>query len=143
MKLIPGANRVLFAMGLSLPLLALVTMSWLVHQTTGQFENSFYQATHVYKVLNLVQQTQFHLLDAETERRGYLLAGSEEYLDSYGKAMTSLHSDIQELEKLAAAARDSKPISSSCRNSLPHDWALIRTNWPVAPPTCMMRWPSR
>jgi len=101
MKLIPGANRILFAFGLSLPLLALVTMSWLVHQTTGQFENSFYQATHVYKVLNLVQQTQFHLLDAETERRGYLLAGSEEYLDSYGKAMTSLHSDVEELEKLA------------------------------------------
>ena len=33
-----------------------------------------------HKVLNLVQQTQFHLLDAETERRGYLLTGCNVYL---------------------------------------------------------------
>jgi CHASE3 domain sensor protein len=101
MKLTRGTSRVLFLLGLSLPLLALVTMSWLVHQTTGQFQNSFYKVVHVYKVLNLVQQTQFHLLDAETERRGYLLTGSEEYLGSYGKAMSSLHVDVQELQKLA------------------------------------------
>jgi len=101
MKLPRGTNKILFFSGMSLPLLALVTMSWLVHQTTGQFRNSFFQMSHVYKVLNLVQQTQYHLLDAETERRGYLLTSSEEYLGSYGKVMSSLHTDIEELQKLA------------------------------------------
>ena len=101
MKLTRGTNKILLFLGMSLPLLALVTMSWLVHQTTGQFRNSFFQMSHVYKVLNLVQQTQYHLLDAETERRGYLLTSGEEYLGSYGKVMSSLHTDIQELQKLA------------------------------------------
>ncbi len=101
MNLPRGTNKVLFFSGMSLPLLALVTMSWMVHQTTGQFRNSFFQMSHVYKVLNLVQQTQYHLLDAETERRGYLLTSSEEYLGSYGKVMSSLHTDIEELQKLA------------------------------------------
>ena len=101
MKLTPKANKVLFFVGLSLPLVALVTMSWLVHHTTGEFRNSFYQVAHTYKVLNLVQQTQFHLLDAETERRGYLLTGGDSYLGSYGKAMTSVRTDIDQLRGLA------------------------------------------
>ena len=101
MKLTQKTNKVLFCLGLSLPLLALLTMSWLVHHTTGQFRDSFYQVAHTYKVLNLVQQTQFHLLDAETERRGYLLTGGEEYLSSYGRAMTSVRNDIDQLRGLA------------------------------------------
>ena len=101
MSLTPGANKTLFFLGLSLPLIALVTMSWLVHHTTGQFRDSFYQVAHTYKVMNLVEQTQFHLLDAETERRGYLLTASEAYLNSYGKAMSAVRNDIEQLKILA------------------------------------------
>ncbi len=78
MKPIQRANKVLFFVGMCFPLLALIVMSWLVHQTTGQFRDSFFQVGHTYKVLNLVQQTQFHLQDAETERRGYLLTGGND-----------------------------------------------------------------
>jgi len=35
-------NKVLFFLGLSLPLFALVVISWLVHETTMQFRDSFY-----------------------------------------------------------------------------------------------------
>src|SRR5208283_4883658 len=100
MQFMQRANKILFFIGLSLPLIALVVMSWLVHQTTGQFRDSFYQVAHTYKVLNLVQQTQFHLLDAETERRGYLLTGADDYLNSYGKAMASIRNDIDDLKGL-------------------------------------------
>ncbi len=87
-------------MGLSLPLLALVTIGWLVRQTSTRFEDSFFQVAHTYKVVNLVEQTQLHLLDAETERRGYLLAGGADYLNSYGTAMTSVQKDIGQLQSL-------------------------------------------
>jgi CHASE3 domain sensor protein len=50
--------------------------------------------------VNLVEQTQLHLLDAETERRGYLLAGGTDYLNSYGTAMTSVQKDIDQLQGL-------------------------------------------
>ena len=101
MKFMQRANKVLFFSGLSLPLLALVMMSWLVHRTSGQFQESFYRVAHTYKVLNLVQQTQLHLLDAETERRGYLLTDGEDYLTSYGRAMSSVRNDIDHLLEFA------------------------------------------
>jgi CHASE3 domain sensor protein len=94
------ANRILFFIGLSLPLIALLAVGWLVNSTSSQFRDSFYQVTQTYKTLNLVEQTQLHLLDAETERRGYLLAGGADYLDSYGKAMVFIQEDIQQLQGL-------------------------------------------
>jgi CHASE3 domain sensor protein len=103
MKPIQRANKVLFFVGMCFPLVALIVMSWLVHQTTGQFRDSFFQVGHTYKVLNLVQQTQFHLLDAETERRGYLLTGGNDYLNSYGRAMAAVRNDIDQLKSLIQA----------------------------------------
>ena len=100
MKLSLKTNRILFFLGLSLPLLALLTVGWLVTSISGQFRESFYQVAETYKTLNLVEQTQLHLLDAETERRGYLLAGGSDYLDSYGKAMEFIQEDIQQLQDL-------------------------------------------
>jgi len=100
MKAVSTTNRILFSLGLSLPLLALLTIGWLVRETSGRFQESFFQVEHTYKVVNLVEQTQLHLLDAETERRGYLLAGGTDYLSSYGTAMTSVQKDIDQLQTL-------------------------------------------
>jgi CHASE3 domain sensor protein len=100
MKKTSTQNKILFLLGLSLPLVALFTIGWLVRETSGRFQESYYQVEHTYKVVNLVEQTQLHLLDAETERRGYLLAGGNDYLNSYGTAMTSIQQDIDQLERL-------------------------------------------
>ena len=100
MKAVNTTNRILFFLGLSLPLLALLTIGWLVRETSGRFQESFFQVAHTYKVVNLVEQTQLHLLDAETERRGYLLAGGPDYLNSYGTAMASVQKDIVQLQSL-------------------------------------------
>jgi CHASE3 domain sensor protein len=100
MNIAKFSNKVLFFLGLSLPLLALLTIGWLVKETSGRFQQSYFQVEHTYKVVNLVEQTQLHLLDAETERRGYLLAGGSDYLDSYGNAMTSIQKDIDQLQTL-------------------------------------------
>ncbi len=100
MKAAQSTNKILFLLGLSLPLLALLTIGWLVRETSGRFKDSFFQVEHTYKVVNLVEQTQLHLLDAETERRGYLLAGGTDYLNSYGTAMTSVQKDIDQLQTL-------------------------------------------
>ena len=101
MKFMQRTNKVLFFIGLSLPLIALVVMSWSVHKTSGQFQESFYQVAHTYKVMNLVQQTQLHLQDAETERRGYLLTSSDDYLASYGRAMSSVRNNLDQLMELS------------------------------------------
>lgn len=108
MKAVRSTNKILFFLGLSLPLLALLTIGWLVRETSGRFQESFFQVEHTYKVVNLVEQTQLHLLDAETERRGYLLAGGSDYLSSYGTAMESVQKDIEQLQELVGKSTSQK-----------------------------------
>jgi CHASE3 domain sensor protein len=100
MKPSQRANRVLSYLGLSLPLLALVLMSWLAHQMTMQFRESFYWVTHTYKILNVLEQTESHIVDAEAGRRGYLLTGRTDYLIPYDNARSLIRSDIQQLQTL-------------------------------------------
>ncbi len=54
-------------------------MTWLVHQSSGQFNNSFNWVMRTYKVLDLFEQTQAHIVDTESSQRGYLLTGREEF----------------------------------------------------------------
>jgi CHASE3 domain sensor protein len=100
MKADRSPNKILFFLGLSLPLLALLTIGWLVRETSGRYQQSFFQVEHTYKVVNLVEQTQLHLLDAETERRSYLLAGGAGYLNSYGTAMAAVQKDVVQLQDM-------------------------------------------
>lgn len=90
----------LFWLGMSLPTVALLAMAWLVHQTSGQFVNSFNSVIHTYKVLDVVEQAQAHAVDAEANRRGYLLTGRDDYFSPYDAAMASLNDDIQQLKNL-------------------------------------------
>jgi CHASE3 domain sensor protein len=93
-------KRALFWIGLSLPMVALVAMTWLVHQAGGQFNNSFNWVLQNYKILDRFEQTQAHIVDAEANQRGYLLTGKPEYIEPYQAAMTSIHDDLAQLKSL-------------------------------------------
>jgi CHASE3 domain sensor protein len=95
-------KRLLFWTGMSLPMVALIAMTWLVHQTGGQFNNSFNWVLQNYKVLDKFEQTQSHIVDAEANQRGFLLTGRAEYIGPYQAAMASVHEDIADLKKLTA-----------------------------------------
>jgi len=93
-------KRILFWLGLTLPLVALVAMTWLVHKSDGRFNNSFNWVMQSYKVLDLFEQTQSHIVDAEANQRGYLLTGRKEYLEPYRNAMSSVQDNIAELKRI-------------------------------------------
>jgi CHASE3 domain sensor protein len=93
-------KRVLFWLGLSLPMVALVAMTWLVHQTGGQFNDSFNWVLRNYKVLDMFEQTQAHIVDAEANQRGYLLTGRQEYIEPYQSAMGLINDDLSQLKRL-------------------------------------------
>lgn len=92
-------KKLLFWFGLSLPMVALIAMTWLVHQTGGQFSNSFNWVMHTYKVLDLFEQTQSHIVDAEANQRGYFLTGRRDYLEPYQRSMQAIREDLAELKK--------------------------------------------
>lgn len=93
-------KRILFWIGLSLPMVALTAMTWLVHQAGGQFNNSFNWVLQNYKVLDKFEQTQAQIVDAEANQRGFLLTGKPEYVDPYRAAMSNIHDDLTDLKKL-------------------------------------------
>jgi len=93
-------KRILFWIGLSLPMAALIAMTWLVHQTGGQFNNSFNWVLQNYKILDKFEQAQSHIVDAEANQRGFLMTGRQEYLEPYHAAMSAIHDDIGELKRL-------------------------------------------
>ncbi len=98
----PKTKKILFWFGLSLPMVALLAMAWLVHQTGGRFNSSFTYVMQNYKVLDIFEQTQAQIVDAEAGQRGYLLTGRPEYLEPYQRAMQSIRANITELEKLTS-----------------------------------------
>lgn len=93
-------KRALFWVGLSLPMVALIAMTWLVHQAGGQFNNSFNWVLQNYKVLDKFEQMEAHLVDAEANQRGFLLTGKQEYVEPYQGAMADIHNDMADLRKL-------------------------------------------
>lgn len=93
-------KKILFWVGLSLPMVALAAMTWLVHQTGGQFNRSFNWTMQTYKVMNRIEQMEAHIVDAEANQRGYLLSGRTEYLEPYRQAMQAIREDLAELDRL-------------------------------------------
>ena len=96
----PKKKKFLFWLGLSLPVLALAGMTWLVHKSDGRFNNSFNWVLKNYKVLDLFEQTQSYMVDAEANERGYLLTGHAEYLEPYHAAMSEVQDNLAELQRL-------------------------------------------
>ena len=96
----PKKKKLLFWLGLALPVAALLAMSWLVHKSDGRFNNSFNWVMQNYKVLDLFEQTQSYIVDAEANQRGYLLTGHPEYLEPYNNDMSSVRDNLSELKRL-------------------------------------------
>jgi CHASE3 domain sensor protein len=93
-------KKILFWLGLSLPMLALAFMVWLVHREDGRSSSSLNWVIQNSKIMNLFEQAQEHIVDAESSQRGYLLTGRADYLQPYQDAMTAVDTDLEGLKKL-------------------------------------------
>ncbi len=93
-------RKTAFWLGLALPSFALLAIVWVTHVTNGQFNAAFASVTQTYKVLNILEQTQAQIADAETGQRGYLLTRRPDYYSLYDTAMAAINNDIQNLKIL-------------------------------------------
>jgi len=88
---------------------------------------------HTYKILNVLEQTESHIADAEVGRRGYLLTGRTDYLVSNDNAR-SLHpaNDIQQLKTLTDDGLSQRPTSRNCKSLFAEKCPLILKKLPAA-----------
>src|SRR5580658_8510017 len=98
-------RKTAFWMGLVLPIFALLATIWVAHIANGQVSLAFSAVTHTYKAINLLEETQAHIADAETGQRGYLLTERADYFDLYDTAIAAANDDVQQLKTLVAGNR--------------------------------------
>ena len=89
-----------FWLGTILPAAVVLGTIWMTHETIGQFNAAFASVTHTYKVLNILEETQARIGDAETGQRGWLLTGRGDYSTLHGSAMAAVNNDILQLKLL-------------------------------------------
>ncbi len=95
-------HKTVFWLGLALPSFALLAIVWVTHLTNGQFNAAFASVTQTYNVLNILEQTQAHIADAETGQRGYLLTSRPDYFSLHDTAMAAINNNIQKLKILVS-----------------------------------------
>jgi CHASE3 domain sensor protein len=93
-------RKTAFWLGLALPTFALLAIVWVTHLTNGQFNAAFASVTETYNILNMLEQTQAHIADAETGQRGYLLTSRPDYFSLHDTAMAAINNSIQNLKIL-------------------------------------------
>ena len=93
-------RKTAFWLGLALPSFALLAIAWVTHLTNGQFNAAFASVTQTYNILNILENTQAHIADAETGQRGYLLTARPDYFSLHNTAMTAINNNMQKLKIL-------------------------------------------
>ena len=93
-------RKTAFWLGLAIPSFALLAIVWVTHLTNGQFSAAFASVTQTYNILNILENTQAHIADAETGQRGYLLTGRQDYFSLHDTAMAAINNNIQKLKIL-------------------------------------------
>jgi CHASE3 domain sensor protein len=93
-------RKTAFWLGLALPSFALLAIVWVTQVTNGQFNAAFASVTQTYKVLNILEEIQAQIADAETGQRGYLLTGRPDYFSLHDTAMAAINNNLQDLKIL-------------------------------------------
>lgn len=118
MTLPPNIRKTALWLGIILPLFMLLIAVWVDRLTSGQFNASFDSVARTYKVLDLLEQTQGHIADAEAGRRGYLLTGRQDYARLRDAALTAIHEDLQQLTNLVGRKPELAQLETLASNRL-------------------------
>jgi methyl-accepting chemotaxis protein len=90
------------AIGFVLGPIVLAIVGWVVYENTSALIEGLDKQQHTYQVLQQAEKVAKLLTDAETGQRGYLLTGTDSYLEPYNAASTALTDTIARLTELTA-----------------------------------------
>src|ERR1700677_2228568 len=78
------------AIGFAIGPIILALIGWIVYGTTESLVGALAQRDHTYQVLQQTEAVAKLLVDAETGQRGYVLTGTDSYLEPYRNATNAL-----------------------------------------------------
>jgi PAS domain S-box-containing protein len=83
-------------------LIALAVNASLSYRATQRLINNERRVTHTYRVLSQLEAVLSTIKDAETGERGYIITGSEEYLQPYHTAIREIDGELKTLAQFVA-----------------------------------------
>jgi methyl-accepting chemotaxis protein len=90
------------ALGFALGPIILAIVGWIAYTNILSLSETTAERAHSYIVLQKAEMLAKTIVDAETGQRGYLLTGSEPYLEPYNKALHEIDTVTNELVELTA-----------------------------------------
>lgn len=88
------------AFGFALGPIILMIVGSIVYFNTEQLKNVYDLRRYTYKVLEAVESARNRVVDAETGQRGFLITGSDRYLEPYRTATSDTKTEIAELASI-------------------------------------------
>lgn len=89
-------------LGFALGPIILAIVGWIAYGSTQSLVAALAQRDHTYQVLQQSEAIGKLLDDAETGQRGYLLTGTDSYLDPYRDALNALPATLSQIGQLTA-----------------------------------------
>ncbi|MGV3534073.1 MAG: CHASE3 domain-containing protein, partial [Chthoniobacteraceae bacterium] len=93
-------SKVLLGFGIVLAMLSVIASVSV--RSTRSFTRTAEWVAHTQHVLELQERLFRHLMEMESQRRGYLLTGNERFLDGYAQARTQIVENFNTLKALTA-----------------------------------------
>jgi CHASE3 domain sensor protein len=118
MTVAPNIRKTALWMGIILPVFMLLVAIWVNRLTSGQFNASFDSVSRTYNILNLLEQTQGHIADAEAGWRAYLLTGRDDNARLRDAALVAVHNDFQQLTGLLGQRKELTQLQTLVSNRL-------------------------
>src|ERR1051326_5448626 len=88
--------------GIAILFAALVINGLISYQATRTLIDDEQSVTHTYQVIGEIEGVLSTVKDAETGERGYIITGSDAYLEPYESALSQIDNRVRRLEMLTA-----------------------------------------
>jgi CHASE3 domain sensor protein len=98
----PSVPRLLFPPLLLLAALLVVLNAWWAFLSVRTLARNAASVAHSWQVVQQVERAMSSITDAETGERGFLISGSESYLEPYSNARSSLPEELGRLKSLTS-----------------------------------------
>lgn len=92
--------KVLVAMGFTLPLVILLSSTWLAYRSIHALDDSFGWVSYSQKVKSMLNELLASIKDVESSQRGFMLSGRDYYLDPYIRSRETVKEGMNNLRPL-------------------------------------------
>lgn len=98
--------------GFSLSILLLMILGVVSYQSMREFQRSAQKVSDSHQIQNALESLMSDLVSAESEARGYVIMGKEEYLNIYRKTVENTRHNLAELRALRAQTASPEAVES-------------------------------